>query len=163
MRTKNLSAMGTYLGETFPQEAGARIVYRGVSNGGVSLYVDGLLYAFSEGGDFAIPVVADADVLVSFKAAKGVDITLLENPLPTVQVDDPETMWTKHEPRPAVNPQLAALMASIKTLESRLDHAQTTNQWLASRVKHTETEVVEDPAPSTSEPDTAPTDGSEDV
>lgn len=142
MRSKDIRTLAPYQGEVFTQDEGSRRVYKGCSDGPINITVDGVLYGHSMGGDFVFEVIAPYEVDVAFEAVKkDTRLSLTTPDGPTVQVHTIEDSWTREEPRPAVNPQLAALMASIRHLEMRLSHKE---QQAAHR--QSEPEVVEDPA-----------------
>jgi hypothetical protein len=118
---KDLSQLAMYDGAVATLSYGEKRTFRGVSNGPISMVVDGVLYAYSHGGDFAFEIVAPHQPCeVHFEAPKGVRMSLAKNPGATWIQGSPDTSWTKDEPRPAVNPQMAALQHSIKARESRL-------------------------------------------
>ena len=162
MRTYDYTNMTDYAGETFPQPSGTRKVYTGISNGPISILVDGKLYDYCAGGHFAFCVAATSDILVHFAAPKGVQMSLIGEVPATVQVGDAASTWTKDEPRPAVNPQMAAMMHSIKALEHRLA-AQTAMATGAVSALEAVEHVLEGDTPektetATEEPDTGSTD-----
>lgn len=121
MRIKDLTQLSMYDGEVAKLAYGEKRTFRGVANGPISMVADGVLYAYSHGGEFQFEIVAPHDNCeVHFEAPKGVRMALAKNPGATWIQGSAETSWTKDEPRPAVNPQMAALQHSIKALESRL-------------------------------------------
>lgn len=121
MRMKDLTQLSMYDGEVAKLAYGEKRTFRGVANGPISMVAGGVLYAYSHGGEFTFEIVAPHDDCeVHFEAPKGVRMSLAKNPGATWIQGNPDTSWTKDEPRPAVNPQMAALQQSIKALEYRL-------------------------------------------
>lgn len=159
MRLRDLTQLSMYDGEVAKMAYGEKRTFKGVSNGPVSMVVDGVLYAYSEGGDFQFEIVAPKDdTEVHFEGAKGVRMSLAKNPGATWIQGDPETSWTRDEPRPAVNPQMAALQASIKALEHRLAYTEAERAVaaaMAAAVKAEATLVADEPETPSDEADNA--------
>ena len=121
MRVKDLTQLSMYDGEVATLGFGEKRTFRGVTNGPVSMVANGVLYAYSHGGEFAFEITSPYDKCeVHFEAPKGVRLAIVNNPGATWIQGSAERSWTKDEPRPAINPQMAALQHSIKALESRL-------------------------------------------
>lgn len=149
MRLKDLTQLSNYDGEVAKLAYGEKRTFRGVANGPISMVADGVIYAYSHGGEFAFEIVAPHDDCeVHFEAPKGVRMSLAKNPGATWIQGSPDTSWTKDEPRPAVNPQLAALQQSIKALEYRLAIQAATAAVTAPA-------AAADPAPATTLPEDA--------
>lgn len=163
MRMRDVTQLSMYDGEVAVLGYGEKRTFKGVSNGPVSMVVDGVLYAYSDGGDFHFEIVAPRDATeVHFEGAKGVRMSLAKNPGATWIKGNPETSWTRDEPRPPVNPQLAALQQSIRALEHQLSLTQ-----VQARAKAQQEAVKASVVPTHADGDTSapasPENGSQDV
>ena len=158
MRLKNLNSMDVYAGEVFKQPAGMRRRYKGVCNGPTSIYVGAMLYSYCGGGDFDVEVYAPVDIEVTIRSAKGVDVALAFPIGPTVVKGDPANSWTKDEPRPSINPQLAAIMAQMKQLEHRLASSEQMRLAASQKAQETVSELSGAPTPDDTQeaPEVAP-------
>lgn len=165
MRMRDLSQLSMYDGEVAVLGYGEKRTFTGVSNGPISMVANGVLYAFSEGGNFMFEIVSPVDKCeVHFEGAKGVKMSLAKNPGATWKQGDPETSWTRDEPRPPVNPQLAALQHSIKTLEHRLAYTEAERAAaaaLAAAAKAGATVVADQAEAASVTPENASEDASE--
>lgn len=145
MKHRDLSQLTPYAGEVFTQSQGEKRTYKGVCNGPSSIVVDDILYGYCGGGDFHFEVIAVRDdTTVCFQGAKGTHLSLFAAPAASLVEGSAEKSWTRDEPRPAVNPQLAALQHSIKALEQRLhfSEAERTAAALEARQKYKEVETA---------------------
>lgn len=133
MRMKDLEKMDGYSGEVFQMPKGMRRRYQGVCNGPMSLYVGSMLYGYCAGGDFDFEVYAASDCDVSIRVAKGVEVSLSFPKGPHIIVGDAAASWTRDEPRPAVNPQMAAIQAQLGQMQHRLAQAEYARQQLVQR------------------------------
>lgn len=91
-----------------------------------------LPYQAFPAGRFRFNIRSDAEVYIQFEVEKGGVVALVDPAMPTVVEGDPEQTWTTVGHRPAINPELAAVMRhmkvqehEIRTMRSQLDATQT--------------------------------------
>lgn len=151
-RISNLREMESGEVLTFPG-TGSRCLVQGVTTVPLAFYAQGatmdapVLFAYSPPGEFRFEIGHIEDFAVFFdKLAEG-PVTVYSPPGAHVLVHTPEESWATVDHRPAINPELAAVLREMKVLRAQIYQSRVNERARAKRVVEPAPEPAPDPAP----------------